>query len=108
MLKAIYRAKRLDRIIPKCDRAYIAAGFTLSVICALLSAAALCIHFACAFARAYLLAACLTGAGIVLEILSLFFLIKETVRNRFYSCVLSLIFSIIICALTVTAACIVL
>lgn len=101
--KAIFMAKRLDRIAPVSDRAYIAAGGGLAAVAGALAATAIVVCV-CAAENARTACVLLLCAGFCAQALSLFFLIKETVRNRFMSAVRFLVLGILTLAALVTAA----
>ena len=101
--KAIFMAKRLDRIAPKSDRAYIAAGGAFAAVAGAIAVAVIILSV---YARANARIACvaLLCAGFCAQALSLFFLLKETVRNRFMSAVRFLAVSILTLAALIVAA----
>ena len=90
MFKKIISSKRLDRIAPKCDRSLITAAAVIlfsSVLCA-----AIAVFLNLAGITVYAMAANITGYA--LWLIAEFIIIKETIRNRFFSAVLLLLLSI--------------
>lgn len=87
--KSIYAAKRLDRVAPDSDRRYIAAGGYFAVVTAILSVTALALILTSSSVL-HRAAEPLMWCGYGVAAAALFFLIKETIRNRFFSAVLFL------------------
>lgn len=90
-------AKRLDRIAPACDRAYIGAAYFLSLLCAVCIVALLYLHYN-VFSAPIQLRRALLVFGYSTQAVSLFILGKELIRNRFYSAVLALFLSLLLTA----------
>ncbi len=99
--KSVYLSMRLNRIAPQRDRAYIAASTALTVLC---GCAAVVSCLLAALANLKSAACAVVFAGLAAQAVSLFLIIKETVRNRFFSAVLLLFFSLITIAALIFAA----
>ena len=100
--KAVFLAKRLDRIAPRRDRTIISVAAALTALC---GCATVISCLLAAFAKQELAARIVVCAGLAAQAVSLFLTIKETVRNRFFSAVLLLVFSFMTVAALVFSTC---
>ncbi len=99
--KAIFLAKRLDRIAPRGDRTRIAAGGITALLVAIASGAVLLLLL---LGKATTTCVAFLIVGAPLQLVSLLLLSKETIRNRYYSAVWFLFLSVLTAAMYVTVA----
>lgn len=99
--KAIFLAKRLDRIAPRGDRARIAAGGITTLLVAIATGAVLLLLL---LGKATTTCVAFLIVGAPLQLVSLLLLSKETIRNRYYSAVWFLFLSVLTAAMYVTVA----